>query len=269
MHKKIIVLIAPPRSLSTAFLRMMAEREDFHVINEPTCSIFNRSHYPITSAFYSEDANTSYAEVKSAILSPNITKHIFVKEMSFSFEEFISQEPNFIKNPNIFFVLLLRDPHYSIISFYKKIAVEAINFIIDDFPILTGYQSLHAIFNSLKKEAIRPPYILNANQLITDTYASIQAFCKYVNIPYHTKYLHWPPLTFHHQFNKWQENKKQEFIHHWHDEALNSNGFHHTTHYEIDENGMPTFAEIQNEDHRKKCIAVYKTNKKLYDLMNH
>src|SRR5437868_4849815 len=44
---KIVYLVAPPRSLSTAFVRMMQARGDFSVFNEP-------SIYAYTSLYYAE-----------------------------------------------------------------------------------------------------------------------------------------------------------------------------------------------------------------------
>lgn len=268
---KIIFLVAPPRSLSTAFLRMMGERSDLTVMNEPSCCVFNHAHYPHSQQFYTEDVLTSYGDVRKKILLAAKDHPLFIKEMSFSFEEFIKSEPDLMKDPNIYFIFLLRDPHPCIISYYKKISPQAVEFIISDFGDLTGYRSLYAGFQMIKDNAIHAPYIIHAEQLYDNAAKTVSDFCEYVNMPYNGDHLSWSNLGEKFTgFEEWQENKKREFTHHWHQEAILSQGFHQPTIYEVDEQCQPTFSEITNSAHKKKCIEVYQESKSLYNLIrNH
>ena len=50
----------------------------------------------------------------------------------------------------------------------------------------------------------------------------------------------------------------------WHGEAMYSTGFRSLTKYDIDENGNPTFIEIQNPEHRKTCQECYQYNMSFY-----
>lgn len=265
-QNKIMFLIAPPRSLSTAFLRMMGERNDVTVMNEPNCCVYNRNHYPHSRHMYSEDALTTYQEAKNKIFALAHDKHVFVKEMSFSFEEFITAKPDLMTNPNVYFTFLLRDPHPCIISYYKKIPGHTIDFIIPNFKQLTGFPSLYNSFRLIQDGAVNKPFIINAEDLYTHTKETVQAFCQYVQLPYHDKHLGWSNLgeTFT-GFETWQENKQQELTHHWHHEAISSKGFHQPTRYDLDEGHKPTFIEITNNAHRNKCIDVYHASKKMYD----
>lgn len=265
---KIIFLVAPPRSLSTAFLRMMGERDDLKVMNEPACCVYNQIHYPHSKGIYSELALTTYSKVRDKILTAAKDSPIFIKEMSFSFEEFIKAEPDLMNDPDIYFILLLRDPHHCIISYYKKIPQDTIDFIISDFGQLTGYPSLYTSFRLLQDNAFHKPYIIHAEQLYNDSPSTIKAFCDHIKIPYKNEHLNWSNLGEGFTgFEEWQENKKLEFTHHWHQEAIFSQSFHQPTCYDRDEKDKPTFAEIKNTAHKKKCFEVYQESKALYDLI--
>jgi hypothetical protein len=268
-NNKIIFLVAPPRSLSTAMLRMMGERNDLIVMNEPACCVYNQNHYPPSRHFYSEQALTSYEAVKDKILSHAEDNQIFIKEMSFSFEEFIKAEPDLMADPNIYFTFLLRDPHPCMISYYKKMSPDTLDYIIGDFGHLTGFPALYNSFRLIQDNAFHKPYVLHAEQLYEDSQNTIRALCDYLKIPYEDNHLTWDNLgeTFN-GFKAWQENKKPELTRHWHQEAIDSQGFHQPTQYELDDGGQPVFSEITNNAHRSKCIEVWRDSKILHKLIS-
>lgn len=264
-HKKIF-LIGPPRSLSTAFLRMMSERGDFTIINEPACCVFNKHHYPHSQMIYKSDAATNYHEARATIEKAAQNNPIFIKEMSFAFEEFIDAEPDLLSDPNNYFVFLVRDPHPGIISYYKKIAPQALDYIVADLEQLTGYQALYNSFKTVQNKAFNQPGIIHAEQLYTNAPHTVRAFCEYVNIPFQQEHLHWNSLDKEFSGTKeWNENKKQEFTQHWHRDALLSTGFHQPAKYQLDEHRKPSFAEIDNATHREICIKTYQNSKPFYD----
>lgn len=265
---KIIFLVAPPRSLSTAFLRMMEARQDFKIMNEPTCCVYNSIHYPHSKSIYSKQSLTTYNEVKNKILNEAKEHPVFIKEMSFSFEELIEAEPDLMKDPNIYFVFLLRNPHHCIISYYNRIPQHTIDFIISDFLHLTGYPSLYNSFKVIQEHAIHKPYIVHAEHLYTDTVRTIEALCNHIEIPFQQEHLSWSNLG--EDFtgiNEWHENKTTEFTHHWHKDAIISKNFHKPTHYHSNEWGTPTFNEIKNTAHQTQCLNVYEHSKNYYDLI--
>ncbi len=267
-NHKMIFLIAPPRSLSTAFLRMMATRQDFMIYNEPVSHIYNKKHYPHSEGFYTAHQNT-YNEVKKRLYASMTHHHVFVKEMSFAFEEFINSEPELLDNKNVFFVFLLRNPQHCLISYYKKIPADYLEFMVPNLAKLTGYQALYKSFEMIQTCASNKPHIIHAEQLINDTVNTIQSFCQHVEIPFKKEYLQWNSLG--DDFTgrqEWQENKKTESIYHWHQEAIQSRGFHLPTSYAVDENNHPLFSEIENRDHKKICMKVYQENKAFYHLIS-
>lgn len=265
---KIIFLIGPPRSLSTAFLRMMGGHDDIKIINEPACGVFNKIHYPHSQGIYTEHALNSYYEVNKKIQSAAKDNPIFIKEMSFSFEDFIQYEPDLIKNPNVFFTFLLRDPHHCIISYYKKMSPQVLDYVISDFDELTGFRALYNSFKLIQNNAVHKPYIIRAEQLYNNANRTVRAFCKHLKLPFKNEILNWNNLGEGFTgFNEWQETKKLQFTHHWHHEAICSRGFHQPTVYEVDEHFKPTFSEIKNKAHQKKCMEVYQESKTYYDLI--
>lgn len=268
-RNKIIFLVAPPRSLSTAVLRMMGARDDVIVMNEPACSIYNQTRYPASKQFYTDEAPGSYADVRETILSSAQDSQVFIKEMSFSFEVFIKAEPDLMADPNIYFAFLLRDPHPCIISYYKKMPPDTIDYIIGDLEHLTGFPALYKSFRLVQDNAINKPCVIHAEQLYKDTKNTIQAFCDQLGISYDDKHLHWSNLgDAFDGLEAWKDNKKPELTRHWHGEAIVSQGFHQPTRYELDEHGKPAFSEIANPAHRSKCVEVYQNSKILHHLIS-
>ena len=124
---KIIYLISPPRSSSVAFLRMMQARNDFIIMHEPTIlahHFFNHTkefESGIITEWYNENAPKTFEEVKKQILENACIGQVFVKEMGFAAKDFLVENKDFASAQNVTFVILLRNPHHAIISFYKKV----------------------------------------------------------------------------------------------------------------------------------------------------
>ncbi len=256
---KIIYLICPPRSCSTAFLRHMEARKDFEIINEP-------SWYAYNLLFFSyEDLKPSikpgfpvtYPEVRQSILEKAKTKNVFVKEISLSVEPFLMEDIALLKNPDVYFVFLLRDPHAALISFSKKRFKEV---PLEKF----GYRSMYLLFEKIKLEAANPPLIILAEELSNYPEQIISSFCAHCDIPFLPESLHWPDLgqSFVGQ-QEWGERKDQSLLYHWHDAAIHSTGFRPLTVYNVDEQGRPTFAEVAPEN-LPEVIKLYQYLRPFY-----
>ena len=64
--------------------------------------------------------------------------------------------------------------------------------------------------------------------------------------------------------SEWKDGKKVEFVQHWHGEAISSSRFIPLKAAELDEEGNPTFSEIENEEDRKVCYEAYLYNLPYY-----
>lgn len=260
--KKIIYMISPPRSLSTVFTRMIQARGDFKIFHEPSQYAYDLIYYPeFAEASFKIDGFTSFAEVKENIFETSKERPVFVKEISFAVEEFLINDSEFIQNENVHFVFLMRDPHHTAISFYKKVQTTPFG-----MNHLLGYESLYRILSKVLKEAKHKPLILLTEDLYNAPEKTIQLFCQHTEIPYLPEALVWSngetPLDIE---KEWHELKFPQNIQHWHGDALNSNGIAKPSSYAVDDSGKPTFDEIQDQEHREYFMEAYFYNLPFYN----
>lgn len=271
---RIIYLISPPRSLSVAFLRMMDAREDFQIMHEPSQHAWvlskGKDHEYATDWFLAE-ASQSFADVKSQILAKAQQGNVFIKEMSFAIKNFLITDPEWIRNSNIHFVFLLRNPHHSSISFYNKVkhfygtlsAKEK-----HDFIDILGYQACYEIFQAVKANSPNKPTIIFSEDLYQYPEETVRTFCHHLDIPFSKECFKWDSLSDDFcGYKEWHKIKHKEHIHHWHGEAIKSSGFKKPTQYLVDEYGGPTFAEISNEKDHDDWIHIYEQNLIFYNLL--
>jgi hypothetical protein len=258
----IIYLISPPRSLSVAFTRMMQARGDFEIFHEPSQRAYDLIYYPeLTKSWFREDAPKTFAEVKELILGVAQRKPVFVKEISFAVVEFLLNDPEFVQDPDLQFVFLLRNPHHVVISFYKKQTI-----LPAGFDQLVGYEATYRIFQFVQENAARKPLILFTEDLYNEPEKTVKFFCDEVGVPYLPHSLEWSNLG--DQFSgyvEWHEIKNPEITQHWHGEAIHSSGFGKPANYEVDEAGQPTFSEVKNEAMKEECEKAYKKNLPFYE----
>jgi hypothetical protein len=252
--QKIVYFISPPRSMSVAFTRMMEARGDFTIFHEPSQYAYDKIYYPeLTAAWFREGALPTFDEVKKALLAKAEQKQVFAKEMSFAVEDFLLNDLEFVQNPNVHFVFLIRDPHPTAISFYNKLGVWP-----EEWNFLLGYKAEYEIFQFVKKNAVNKPFIIFTEDLYQDPEKTIQAFCNRLEIPFISESLHWEALSRDFTGEKeWHELKVPHHTHHWHGEAISSSGFGKPRSYEVDGQGNPTFNEIKNEMHRSTIRQSY------------
>lgn len=263
-NHKIIFLISPPRSLSVAFLRMIETRKDFAIFHEPFIRPFDEIYYAdLTKEWFAEKKSKTADCIKQEIIQASENENVFVKEMSFSLKPFLLGDKEFVSSPDIFFVFLVRNPHHTVISFYNKIQS-----IPDNFSYLIGYQACFELFEYVKNNGANKPLILHTEDLYNDPQLTVQRFCEEIKIPFIPESLEWDNLgeNFTGKEN-WHESKKIHLTQHWHGDAIRSTGFGKPHEYELDDQGMPTFSEVLNEQHRDICRAVYLENKNYYDLL--
>ncbi len=261
-ENKIIYLISPPRSMSVAFTRMMQERGDFEIFHEPSMYAYDRIHYPeVTASWFRKGAFFSFDEVKQQLLTQH--KNVFVKEMSFAVEDFLIDDHGFVQNPKSYFLFLIRNPHHVALSFYNKVKS-----IPDRLDYLLGYKAEYSIFEFVKKHAQNQPIIILTEDLYQFPEKTIRALCQRLELPHIPESLHWSDLGA--DFtgeNEWHEIKVHLHTHHWHGDAIRSTGFNKPHSYEVDIEGQPTFAEIQDENLRRAYQTAYSNNLFFYNKL--
>lgn len=260
-ENKIIVMISPPRTLSTAFMRMMQARGDFEIYHEITANPYNLIHYKeYTADWFREDAPKTYEEAKSRWLEGAVRKNVFIKEMSFYLHDFLMDDLKFIKKPNVQFVFLLRDPHSVILSFAMKDGM-----IGKDHSHLIGFQPIYELFEKIQLHAVHPPLILFSEKLSEHPREVVEAYCNFLKIPFIESALAWENLGENFTgVEEWHETKKLKYTKIWHGDAIRSTGFSPLRHYEVDENNRPTFSEIKNPELRNACFEAYELHLPYY-----
>lgn len=261
---KIIYLISTPRSMSVAFMRMMQQRGDHIIFHEPSQCPFNTLTWPeMAKMVFKDNAPKTFEEVKANIFDAAKTKPVFVKEMVVAAHKIIPADLALLKNPDIYFVFLLRSPHATVTSYSKR----AVN-LPNDLADRIGCKVMYELFDVIQKNAKHKPLLILAEELFNDPVHIVQKFCGHVKIDFDEKYLSWPNLG--PDFDgaiEWNEYKKIEFVQRWHGDAINSTGFGRPTKYEVNEQGEPTFSEVKNPEHKKLCIKAYEENLPYYNLL--
>jgi len=257
---KIIYLIASPRSLSSAFLRSMEARQDCALFHEPSLFIYNKETFKgrLPKGMFYKDTIGDFEELKRAIFEEAAHTHVFIKDIACTCRGFINSSEDLLKDPRVYFIFLVRDPHSILISYNKKNP----NF----FEILVprfGFEAVCEIFLEASKKLFleiqsactNPPLILFAEELSREPERVMRGFCQHVGIPFKVEALSWKDLGV--QFTgqkEWHESKMIELFYHWHGDAIRSTHFSPLRSSQVDENGDPTFEEIENSEQR----AVFK-----------
>ena len=265
---KIVYMISPPRSLSVAFLRMMEARGDFSVMNEPSLAswcLANQQKFG--QEWFKEDTPKSFNEVKNVIFKKAATSNVFVKEISSIVKDFLVHDTELLQADNVQFIFLVRNPHHSVLSFYKKDKLMRKEIKEEDFCHALGYKELYEAFSHIKTHSINRPCIVLSEDLYTHTEATAKALSTFLNVPFKQDSLEWQRLSDNFLGETWDEVKPQGIMNIWHDDAIKSSGFKQPSVYKVDQQGKPTFEEVTDGAHRTICENVYKQSLYFYNKL--
>lgn len=255
---KAIYLISTPRSCSTAFLRMMHARGDFEVFNEPGVITYFSIHKTKKLA--------TYHEVEKSIAQKMIpSQNIFVKELGYAACEYLLPDSDFLKHQDYNVVFLVRNPHNALISHYKKTNFGVMKNLLQD---ILSYKKLYELFQEFKQKTMKQPWIILSEELVVHPRKILTQFCYHTGIPFKEESLSWQQLGKDFSFKKeWNCDNPPHCASHWHDSAMASTGFEsRVTSYAVDEDGQPTFEEIENLEHRTFYKQLYDENLPYYKL---
>jgi hypothetical protein len=199
MAANLLFLWSPPRSLSTAFLRMMIERGDHEVIHEPFSSIVVQGHVTIGA-----HTATTHHDLLDLLAERATDRRVFVKETT---------EYDYLANggeriPSIGrHTFIVRDPRAAIASHYAR------------NPEMTsdevGYEHQAEIAKRAYAGTGQRPVVIEAEALVADPAATVADYCAQVGIPFVAAALSWAPED--HQ--AWSRTRE------WHRDAAASSGF--------------------------------------------
>jgi len=204
MQHRLIVMWAPPRSLSTAFVRVIAARGDFTILHEPLCDLSARGIYSHPQTDHSTQTLKNSTELFNYVQALRAQRAVFIKDTcEFDYRHRLTGTSYIREAQHVF---MLRNPEKVINSHYY------IN------PDLTcsevGYQHLAELYDAVKAESIHSPLFVDADDMILSPECAISNFCRDANLQHLPSALQWQSG----HLDVWERTQ------HWHLDAANSTG---------------------------------------------
>lgn len=205
---KIIAMWAHQRALSTAFLRMMIERDDVLVIHEPLVTLIDEGEVPVPDGAGGTVTLRSEAALFDHMRELARTRPVFFKDTVEHRYQYLFDHPESVAD--IEHTFIVRDPRPTISSLYHM------------KPAITlpevGYEHLFEIFDLAQGLKGGAPIVVNADRLVQDPHEVVRRYCEGVGLPFVASALHWQPED----RPEWSRTRK------WHLEVMRSSGFNAT-----------------------------------------
>lgn len=204
MSETVMVLWAPPRSLSTAFVRVIAQRGDFTVLHEPLCDLAACGAYTITLQQRPDIRIENEKALFDYVNKLSRKGRVFVKDTcEYDYSKALDGSSYLQNSQHIF---MLRDPQKVINSHHHMNPSLSCDQV--------GYRHLAKIYKLAKEQSTCSPTFINADELVEDTEKVVASFCKKVGLPHSPTSLQWAPG----HLPIWERTR------HWHEDAANSTG---------------------------------------------
>ncbi|MFE6229065.1 MULTISPECIES: hypothetical protein [unclassified Streptomyces] len=173
----LLALWSAPRSRSTAFFRMMVERQDLVTLHEPHCNIANDGGTEV-------DGRTvrSTDDLTDALLALSARRPVFFKDTTDCVYDSILARPDFLKGARHAF--LLRHPREIIPSFAALKPDMARHEV--------GVEYLDRIHRAVL-DAGGDPVVLDSDDFVDRPEATVRAYCAAVGLPFRADALRWQP----------------------------------------------------------------------------
>jgi hypothetical protein len=198
---RIVALWSMPRSRSTAFFRMMAERGDFQMLHEPFSNLAEFGTVKV-----GDHQVGSEAELLAAIRELAEAGPVFFKDTTDERYPGLLSDAGFLGRDAVH-TFLIRHPRETIASYY------ALNPEVRLHQI--GGESQYEIYAAVAERRTDPPVVIDAADLVTEPQALVKTYCAAIGIPFEPDALNWKPG----ERSEWQPTAR------WHAEASSSSGF--------------------------------------------
>lgn len=196
----VIGLWSAPRSRSTAFARMMAERGDRLVVHEPFSRVVDFSRVEVGDRV----AHTE-RDVLAALRALAAGTPVFFKDTTdFHYPELLA-DTDFLSAATHTFIV--RDPAEAIASHH------ALNPDLGRDEI--GFARLHEIFTAVQAATGTTPVVVDSDDLLTRPAETVRAYCSAVGIPFLPDALSWEPGM----RSEWRSTSR------WHRSTSETSGF--------------------------------------------
>lgn len=205
MSNPILALWAVPRSVSTAFERMMSARGDLTVVNEPFSGHYYYGPHRRNTRYPAEEPSSAHdpARVRQDLIDQARSGSVFFKDMAYHITSVMT--PAFLEPFTS--SLLIRDPRFSLPSLFRRLP----DFTREE----TGFEQLQRLARMLREELGRDPLIIDGEVLRADPETVYRKYCESVGIDFRPDSLEWKPGEEQH-WSRWTE---------WYQDAASSRGF--------------------------------------------
>ncbi|KPJ76192.1 MAG: hypothetical protein AMJ54_12575 [Deltaproteobacteria bacterium SG8_13] len=206
VNHPIVALWTYPRTISTAFERVMMERGDFEVFHEPFSYLYYVHENAASIAQEHIDPNhpTTYSAIKQMLLYAAEKRPVFFKDMAAHCAGPLLADPPFIAR--VTHTFLIRDPAKTIASYYAMNPNVTLSEI--------GCEQLQELFAAVERGQPQPPVVVDADDLEDSPAGIVEAYCRRLAIDFMPSSLQWQPQL----PAKWKIWQK------WHADAAGSTG---------------------------------------------
>jgi hypothetical protein len=198
-----LALWATPRTVSTAFERMMIERGDHLVLDEPWSRAYyfgpdrRSDRYPLTFP------ESTYAAVEAGVLAAGANSAVFVKDMAYHAAPGVTDDAL----ASMTHTFLIRDPLAALSSLHRRWP----DFTDDE----AGYGAQRDLFDRVVAVTGEVPAVVDSDALVADAERVVAAWCERVGIDHRPESLRWTP-GMRPEWQLWRD---------WYENAAASTGF--------------------------------------------
>lgn len=202
----IIALWTHPRSISTAFERVMMERGDFKILHEPFSYLYyvKGDSASIGQEYIDPSHPTDYEDIKKLLLTTAESTSVFFKDMCAHCSPDLLVDTKLLSRLTNTF--LIRNPAKTIASYYAmnpKVSLEEI-----------GLEQLCLVFEKVTELKGEIPPVVDADDLENNPNATMKAYCQRLDIPFIPEAMTWEA----------EHKKEWDIWKDWHRDAAHSTG---------------------------------------------
>ncbi|MFD5325783.1 sulfotransferase family protein [Streptomyces sp. NPDC127092] len=196
----VLALWSAPRSRSTAFARMMAERGDRVVVHEPFSQVVDFGEVKV-----GERVARSEQDVLAELRGIAARQPVFFKDTTdFAYPALLADEAFLAAATHTF---IIRHPAEAIASHHK------LNPDLGRDEI--GFARLHEIFLAVRAATGVTPVVIDSDDLLDRPAETVRAYCDAVGIPFLPDALNWQPGM----RSEWEATSR------WHESTSRTAGF--------------------------------------------
>ncbi|WP_156775778.1 sulfotransferase family protein [Sulfitobacter sp. NAS-14.1] len=179
--KDIVFLWATPRSVSTAFERVMKNSDELQILHEPFTDTYYYSEVRRSSRYGDWDNDPALASpdnVNALLRKTSSRGRVFVKELAFQGEPYVS---DFIYN-TAHHIFIIRSPH----NVYRSLVKLKPDFTEEEF----GFLALERVYSRVV--GLAPKHlVVDGDQFVQEPEHTIEETCDEIGVRFHTSMLSW------------------------------------------------------------------------------